>query len=355
MSSQPSFIPPDAYADFLSNLKDRIQTAQVKAALAVNKELVLLYWEIGTDILQRQKTEGWGSKVIAKLAKDLKRDFPELKGFSARNIKYMRSFAEAWPEKEFVHQLGARIPWKHNCVLIEKVKSQKARQWYIQQTIQNGWSRKLLTMQIESDLYQRQGDAVTNFERTLPQPQSDLAQQIVKDPYNFDFLTLRKGALERDLEAGLVGHIRDFLLELGVGFAFLGSQYPITVDEKEYRIDLLFYHTQLRCYVVIDLKMTEFEPEYAGKMNFYVSAIDDMLRRGDDQPTIGMVLCKTKRKTTAEYALRNVSTPIAISTHRLPEGLQEQLPSIQQLEMEIEAATQELEARAKVISEAPEE
>ena len=169
------------------------------------------------------------------------------------------------------------------------------------------------------------------------------------------FLTLRKGALERDLEAGLVGHIRDFLLELGVGFAFLGSQYPITVDEKEYRIDLLFYHTQLRCYVVIDLKMTEFEPEYAGKMNFYVSAIDDMLRRGDDQPTIGMVLCKTKRKTTAEYALRNVSTPIAISTHRLPEGLQEQLPSIQQLEMEIEAATQELEARAKVISEAPEE
>lgn len=351
MPSQPSFIPPDTYAEFLSELKDRIQTAQVRAALAVNQELILLYWQIGIDILQRQKTEGWGSKVIESLAKDLKRDFPELRGFSARNIKYMRSFAEAWPEKEFVHQAGAQIPWKHNCVLIEKVKNQKARQWYIRQTIQNGWSRKLLTMQIESDLYQRQGDAVTNFERTLPQPQSDLAQQIVKDPYNFDFLTLRKGALERDLEAGLVGHIRDFLLELGVGFAFLGSQYPITVDEKEYRIDLLFYHTQLRCYVVIDLKMTEFEPEYAGKMNFYVSAIDDMLRRGDDQPTIGMVLCKTKRKTTAEYALRNVSTPIAISTHRLPEGLQEQLPSIQQLEMEIEAATQALEAEAESLTE----
>jgi predicted nuclease of restriction endonuclease-like (RecB) superfamily len=209
-------------------------------------------------------------------------------------------------------------------------------------------------MQIDSNLYQRQGDAVTNFERTLPQPQSDLAQQLIKDPYNFDFLTLRKGALERELEAGLVSHIRDFLLELGVGFAFLGSQYPITVDDKEYRIDLLFYHTQLRCYVVIDLKMTEFEPEYAGKMNFYVSAIDDLLRRGDDQPTIGMVLCKTKRKTTAEYALRNVSTPIAISTHRLPEGLQEQLPSIQQLEMEIEAATQALEAQVENLTDTPE-
>lgn len=354
MSSQPPLIPPDAYTLFLSSLKERIQTAQIKAALAVNQELILLYWQIGTEILQRQETEGWGSKVIGRLAKDLKRDFPELKGFSSRNIKYMRSFAEAWPDEEFVHQLGAQIPWKHNCVLIEKVKAPQARRWYIEQTIQNGWSRNILTMQIDSNLYRRQGDAVTNFERTLPQPQSDLAQQLIKDPYNFDFLTLRRGALERELEAGLVSHIRDFLLELGVGFAFLGSQYPITVDDKEYRIDLLFYHTQLRCYVVIDLKMTEFEPEYAGKMNFYVAAIDDMLRRGDDQPTIGIVLCKTKRKTTAEYALRNVTTPIAISTHRLPEELQEQLPSIRQLEMEIEAATQELETRVESLDEPPE-
>ena len=351
MSNQPSLIPSDAYALFLSGLKERIRKAQTKAALAVNQELILLYWQIGTEILQRQDAEGWGSKVIGRLAKDLKRDFPELKGFSSRNIKYMRSFAEAWPDEEFVHQLGAQIPWKHNCVLIEKVKDPQARRWYIEQTIQNGWSRNILTMQIESNLYQRQGDAITNFERTLPQPQSDLAQQLIKDPYNFDFLTLRRGALERELEAGLVSHIRDFLLELGVGFAFLGSQYPITVDEKEYRIDLLFYHTQLRCYVVIDLKMTEFEPEYAGKMNFYVAAIDDMLRRGDDQPTIGIVLCKTKRKTTAEYALRNVNTPIAISTHRLPEELQEQLPSIKQLEMEVEAATQKLEAKVEALEQ----
>lgn len=355
MSSQPPLTSPDAYAVFLSDLKDRIRSAQVKAALAVNQELILLYWQIGTDILRRQEKEGWGRKIVTQLAQDLKREFPNMKGLSRTNLLYMRAFAEAYPDKEFVQQLVGQIPWGHNVRLLDKVKNAKERRWYIQQTITNGWSRNILEMQIESGLYQRQGDAVTNFERTLPQPQSDLAQQLIKDPYNFDFLTLRKGALERDLEAGLVSHIRDFLLELGVGFAFLGSQYPITVDEKEYRIDLLFYHTQLRCYVVIDLKMTEFEPEYAGKMNFYVSAIDDRLRRGDDQPTIGMVLCKTKRKTTAEYALRNVSTPIAISTHRLPEGLQEQLPSIRQLEMEIEAATQKLEAQAEKLSEPSEE
>jgi predicted nuclease of restriction endonuclease-like (RecB) superfamily len=354
MPNQPSLIPADDYDAFLSGLKDRIRSAQVKAALAINQELVLLYWQIGKEILHRQQTESWGTNVIGRLAKDLKREFPEMKGLSARNLGYMKSFAAAWQDESILQQLAAKLPWFHNCVLLEKVKDPSERQWYVEQTIANGWSRNVLTLQIESNLYQRQGEAVTNFERTLPQPQSDLAQQLIKDPYNFDFLTLRKGALERDLEVGLVNHIRDFLLELGVGFAFLGSQYPITVDDKEYRIDLLFYHTQLRCYVVIDLKMTEFEPEYAGKMNFYVSAIDDLLRRGDDQPTIGMVLCKTKRKTTAEYALRNVSTPIAISTHRLPEGLQEQLPSIQQLEMEIEAATQKLEAQAENLTDPPE-
>jgi predicted nuclease of restriction endonuclease-like (RecB) superfamily len=354
MPNQPSLIPSDDYDAFLSDLKARIRAAQVKAALAVNQELVMLYWHIGKEILHRQQEQGWGSKVIARAAKDLKREFPDVTGLSERNLKYMKAFADAYQDKEFVQQLVAQIPWGHNVRLLDKVKDLAQRRWYIQQTIINGWSRTLLEMQIESDLYNRQGDAVTNFERTLPQPQSDLAQQLIKDPYNFDFLTLRKGALERDLEAGLVTHIRDFLLELGVGFAFLGSQYPITVDDKEYRIDLLFYHTQLRCYVVIDLKMTEFEPEYAGKMNFYVAAIDDMLRRGDDQPTIGIVLCKTKRKTTAEYALRNVSTPIAISTHLLPESLQEQLPSIEQLEMEIEAATQKLEAQVKTLSDSSE-
>jgi predicted nuclease of restriction endonuclease-like (RecB) superfamily len=353
MPNQHSKISSGDYEAFLSGLKDRIRSAQVRAALAVNQELVMLYWQIGTEILQRQEKEGWGRKVVEQLAKDLKSEFPDVKGLSRTNLLYMRAFAEAYPDQQFVQQLVGQIPWGHNVRLLDKVKNADERRWYIQQTITNGWSRTILEMQVESGLYQRQGGAITNFERTLPSPQSDLAQQLIKDPYNFDFLTLRKGALERDLEAGLVSHIRDFLLELGVGFAFLGSQYPITVDDKEYRIDLLFYHTQLRCYVVIDLKMTEFEPEYAGKMNFYVSAIDDLLRRGDDQPTIGMVLCKTKRKTTAEYALRNVSTPIAISTHRLPEGLQEQLPSIQQLEMEIEAATQALEAQAENLTDIP--
>lgn len=353
MPQQSSLIPADEYNEFLTDLKARIHTSQVKASLAVNQELILLYWQIGAEILKRQEKAGWGRKVVTRLAKDLKQAFPDMKGLSRTNLLYMRAFAEAYPEQQFVQQLVGQIPWGHNIRLLDKVKDPKERQWYIQQTIENSWSRNVLEMQIDSGLYQRQGEAITNFQRTLPPPQSDLAQQLIKDPYNFDFLTLRKGALERELEAGLVSHIRDFLLELGVGFAFLGSQYPITVDDKEYRIDLLFYHTQLRCYVVIDLKMTEFEPEYAGKMNFYVSAIDDMLRRGDDQPTIGIVLCKTKRKTTAEYALRNVSTPIAISTHRLPEELQEQLPSIQQLEMEIEAATQELEAKAESLSESP--
>lgn len=354
MSSQLPLMQSDAYKTFLSALKERIRTAQVKAALAVNQELVLLYWQIGKDILQRQEKEGWGRKVVTHLAKDLRHEFPNMKGISRTNLLYMRAFAEAYPDREFVQQLVGQIPWGHNIRLLDRVKDPDERRWYIQQTIANSWSRNILEIQIESGLYKRQGDAITNFERTLPQPQSDLAQQLIKDPYNFDFLTLREGALERELEAGLVSHIRDFLLELGVGFAFLASQYSITVDEKEYRIDLLFYHTQLRCYVVIDLKMTEFEPEYAGKMNFYVSAIDDKLRRGDDQPTIGIVLCKTKRKTTAEYALRNVSTPIAISTHRLPEGLQEQLPSIQQLEMEIESAAQEIQERTQNLSESPE-
>jgi predicted nuclease of restriction endonuclease-like (RecB) superfamily len=287
-------------------LKKRIRSAQVKAAIAVNQELIVLYWQIGQEILAQQQQKGWGSKVIERLAKDLKREFPDMKGFSTRNLKYMRAFAEAWPDEPIVQQLVAQIPWGHNVRLLELVKNPKERLWYVQQTIENGWSRNVLSLQIESGLFQRQGGAITNFERTLPQPQSDLAQQLIKDPYNFDFLTISRDAAERELENGLVAHIRDFLLELGVGFAFMGSQYPITVDEKEYRIDLLFYHTQLRCYVVIDLKMTEFEPEFAGKINFYGSAVDDMLRRGDDQPTIGIVLCKTKRKTTAEYALRNL-------------------------------------------------
>lgn len=334
------FPTDDNYKTFLRSLKDRIQQAQIKAALAVNQELTLLYWQIGKDILTRQQQEGWGAKIIDQVAKDLKREFPDIKGFSSRNLKYMRAFAEAYPDEQFVQQVAAQIPWFHNCVLLDKVKDPSERLWYIQQTTINGWSRSILEIQIDTGLYRRQGGAITNFERTLPQPQSDLAQQLLKDPYNFDFLTLGQAAQERDLERALVDHIRDFLLELGNGFSFVGSQYPIVVDGQEYRIDLLFYHFKLRCFIVIDLKMVEFQPEFSGKMNFYVSAVNALLRHTDDQPTIGIVLCKSKNKTVAELALQGMTQPIGVSTHRigieLPEQLRNILPTVEQLEMELQ-------------------
>ncbi|MBD1866450.1 DUF1016 domain-containing protein [Cyanobacteria bacterium FACHB-471] len=333
---------PDNYAVFLNDLKQRIRQAQVKAALAVNQELLLLYWQVGKEILERQQLEGWGAKIIDRLAKDLKQEFPDINGFSRSNLKYMRLFAQSYLEEQISQGVLGQIPWYHNIALLEKLKAPEERVWYAQKAIENGWSRNVLVMQIESDLYRRQGGAITNFAQTLPQPQSDLAQNLIKDPYNFNFLTLQEGAQERELERALVDHIRDFLLELGVGFAFLGSQYSIQVDGKEYRLDLLFYHVQLRCYIVIDLKMTEFEPEFTGKMNFYVSAVDDLLRHPQDQPTIGLILCKSKSKTTAEYALRNLSTPIGVSTHRLPKQLKDNLPSIEQLEIELEAIALEL-------------
>ena len=236
------------------------------------------------------------------------------------------------------------IPWGHNVRLLDAVKNPEERQWYVAKTIENGWSRNVLLMQIESNLYQRQGGAITNFERTLPEPQSDLAQSLLKSEYNFEFLELKEKFQERELEQALVGRIKDFLLELGVGFAFMGSQYPIEVSGKEFRMDLLFYHTKLRCYVVIDLKMGEFEPAFSGQMNFYVAAVDNLLRNGDDQPTIGIILCKSKDNVIAEYALQGVSTPIAVSTHKLPKNLQKNLPTAKQLEFEIEAAIQDIEA-----------
>lgn len=343
MPNPPTLFPENEnYSAFLKTLKDRIRRAQIKAAIAVNQELVLLYWQTGRDILERQQREGWGAKVIERLAKDLKWEFPEISGFSARNLKYMRAFAEAYPEEQIVQQVVAQIPWGHNVRILDHVKDHQERLWYARQTVINGWSRAVLEMQIESGLFKRQGGAITNFDRTLPSPQSDLAQQLVKDPYNFDFLTLAENAQERDLERALVNHIRDFLLELGVGFAFVGNQYPITVDDKEYRIDLLFYHFVLRCFVVIELKMRGFEPEYAGKMNFYVSAVDDLLKQPGDNPTIGIILCRSKGKTTVEYALRDLQKPIGVSTHTLPKILQAALPSAEQLELELEAALSEV-------------
>jgi predicted nuclease of restriction endonuclease-like (RecB) superfamily len=334
------FPTDDNYTSFLRLLKDRIRQSQVKAALSVNQEMVVLYWQIGKEILMRQQQEGWGAKVIDQLAKDLKREFPDVRGFSSRNLKYMRAFAEAYPDEQIVQQAAAQIPWFHNCVLLDKVKDAAERLWYIQQTSINGWSRNILALQIETGLYQRQGGAITNFKQTLPPSQSDLAQQLLKDPYNFDFLTLAKEAQERDLERALVHHIRDFLLELGTGFSFVGSQHPIVVDGQEYRVDLLFYHFRLRCFIVIDLKMVEFQPEFSGKMNFYVSAVNAMLRHPDDQPTIGIILCKSKNKTVAELALQGMTQPIGVSTHRIgtdvPEPIRSLMPTVEQLEMELQ-------------------
>lgn len=340
---------PTGYDEFLRELKERIRSAQVRAALAINGELVLLYWQIGREILSRQQQQGWGAKVISQLAKDLKKAFPEMKGFSPRNLKYMRAFAEAYPDETFMQQLAAQIPWFHNCVLLDKLKDAAERQWYIQKTIEYGWSRSILVHQIELRLYHRQGKATTNFERTLPKPQSELAKQVLKDPYNFDFLSLGDKAWERELEKALLEHIRDFLLELGVGFAFVGNQYHLEVGGRDFWIDLLFYHYRLHCFVVIDLKVVEFEPEFSGKMSFYVSAVDDLLRQSGDNPTIGIILCKTKNQILVEYALRDVNKPIGVSTYQLqdalPENLQGSLPTIEQLEAELEAVSLQSEQK----------
>jgi len=338
--SETSSIAPQGYREFLHGLKLRIQQAQLKATLAVNRELILLYWQIGRDILERQERAGWGARIVERLAQDLHREFPDVRGFSPRNFKYMRAFAEAWPDEAIVQQLVAQLPWGHNVRLLDKVQDPAERAWYVEQAIQNGWSRNILVMQIESGLYRRQGKAQTNFARTLPSLQSDLAQQLLKDPYNFDFLTLSREAHEKDLETALVTQIRKFLLELGVGFSFVGSQYPLEVGGQDFRIDLLFYHLKLRCFVVIDLKMGAFQPEDSGKMNFYLSAVDDLLRHPDDKPTIGLVLCRTKNRIVAEYALRDISKPLGISEFRyleqLPEDLKGTLPTIEELEAELD-------------------
>jgi len=336
------------YNAFFNALKVRIRTAQLRASLAVNQELMLLYWHIGREILKRQQEEGWGSKVVSKLAQDLKREFPDMKGFSRTSLLYMRAFAEAYPDEAIVQRSAGQIPWRHNQVLLDKLKKLEERLWYAQKSLEGGWSRDILVMQIESGLYDRQGGAITNFERTLPKPQSDLAQQIVKDPYALDFLTLSDDAQERDLERGLVSHIRDFLMELGTGFSFVGSQYSLEVSGKEYRLDLLFYHIPLHRYVVIDLKMGEFEPQHSGQMSFYVTAVDNILRTERDDPTIGIILCKSKDRTTVEYALQGSNQPIGVSSYqfqsKLPPALEKSLPTAEQLEIVLNTAIAQIEA-----------
>ncbi len=331
--------PPAGYSDWLADLKGRIHSAQQRATLAVNRELVLLYWQIGRDILARQAAQGWGAKVIERLAHDLRAAFPEMKGFSRANLMYMRAFADAWPDAAIVQQAVGQLPWGHNLVLLSRLKHQEERLAYAQSAIQHGWSRNMLNIHIETRLLERSGTAVTNFDVSLPKPQSDLARESLKDPYRLDFLGLSKEAGEREIENGLVKHVTEFLLELGAGFAFVGRQVLLDVGGDEFFIDLLFYHLKLRCYVVIELKGGKFKPEHLGQLGFYLTAVDRQVKHATDNPTIGLLLCKSKNKIVAEYALGDKSQPMGVAEYKLleslPAELQTSLPSIAQIEREL--------------------
>ncbi len=340
---------PAGYAELFQELKTRIHAAQVRAAQAVSYELVLLYWSIGREILARQQAEGWGGKIVERLAHDLQTEFPGVEGFSARSLKYMRAFAAAWPDEPIVQQLAAQLPWGHRMVLLDRLKTPSEREWYLRAAVEYGWSRNILVLQIKSALHEREGKALTNFQRTLPPPGSDLAEQILKDPYNFDFLTLSSAAKERELERGLLHHLRDLLLELDRGFAFIGSQVPLTVDGQTFYIDLLFYHLRLHCYFVIELKMGAFQPEHAGKLSFYLSAVDGTMRTPVDGPSIGMLLCESRSGPIVEFALQNILQPIGVSTYRttreLPEPVRGELPAVEDLEAVVTKLRQEMNER----------
>ncbi|KVR74918.1 PDDEXK nuclease domain-containing protein [Burkholderia ubonensis] len=318
-----------------------------RAAASANRELVTLYWQIGRDILERQQQRGWGAKVIDQLARDLKDAFPDMRGFSPRNLKYMRALAQAWPAPEFVQQPAAQLPWFHLCTLLDKVKDPADRDWYAGKSLEHGWSRNVLAMQIDTQAHTRAGSAVTNFDARLPPPQSDLAREALKDPYVFDFLGLTEDAQERDIEQALTRHITRFLLELGAGFAFVGRQYRLEVGGDEFFIDLLFYHLKLRCYVVVELKATPFRPDYAGQLNFYLSAVDAQLRAPEDQPTIGLLLCRERNRLVAEYALRGMANPMGVAEYQLlrqiPKSLESGLPSIDRIEAELRPDLPEVE------------
>ena len=331
--------PPSGYPDWLAELKTRIHHAQQRAVQAVNRELVQLYWQIGRDILERQGREGWGAKVIERLAHDLRTAFPDMKGFSRANLMYMRAFAEAWPDAEIVQQAVGQLPWGHNLVLLAKLKDSQQRLAYAQKAVEYSWSRSVLSMHIETRLLEREGQAQTNFEARLPAPDSDLAHQALKDPYIFDFLDVSREANEREIEAALVQHVTRFLLELGAGFAFVGRQVPLEVGGDDFFIDLLFYHLKLRCYVVIELKADKFKPEHLGQLGFYLTAVDAQMKGEHDAPTIGLLLCRSKNKVVAEYALRDSAKPMGIAEYQLtaslPAELQTTLPSIEQIEQEL--------------------
>ncbi|HNX52576.1 MAG TPA: PDDEXK nuclease domain-containing protein [Pontiellaceae bacterium] len=363
----------NTYAEMLAGIKSRVQTARVRAGLAANRELVLLYWDIGRLVAERQDAEGWGASIIDRLSSDIRRDFPGLQGFSARNIIRMKSFYLAygngleispppvakletgiWPQAVAKLDEAAdcpsvlQLPWAHNVLLIEKIKDPDKRLWYMRKAIEHGWSRNVLALHIDQQDYERKGLAVTNFSATLPSPQSDLAQELLKDPYIFDFLGIAADAREKEVETALLVHLRDFLLELGGGFAFVGNQVRLDIDDEDYYIDLLFYHLKLRCYFVIDLKTRPFAAEDAGKMNFYLNAVDDLLRHPDDQPSIGLVLCRAKEgsnKMLLEYALRGLQKPVGVSayqlTRALPDNLKPSLPTVEEIEIEIAEKVEE--------------
>jgi predicted nuclease of restriction endonuclease-like (RecB) superfamily len=360
------------YPVLLKEITDRIRQGQLRASMAVNAELLALYWDIGKIIAERRSEEGWGTKVIQRLAKDLHNNLSEAKGFSERNLRRMLTFYNEYRELSIwspmasrltaassneafvppavaklsqhtentaIYGLVLRLPWAHNVILL-RIKDRKVRKWYMEHTLEYGWSKDRLEAQIKDDLYRRQGKAATNFCLRLPSQQSALAQESLKDPYKFDFLTLEEPFHERELENGLVCHLEKFLLELGAGFAFVGRQYHLAVSEHDFYIDILFYHMKLRCYVVIELKTGEFKPEYAGKLTFYCSAVDDTLRHEQDNPTIGLILCQHKDKVLAEYTLRRIDTPIGVSeyqlTRALPENLQSNLPTVEEIEARLE-------------------
>jgi len=348
------------YFNWLVSLKSTIKNRQIKAAVAVNSNLILMYWDLGKEIVKKQENAKWGRGCIDQLSKGLKGEFPDIKGFSRSNIFAIKKFYLFYRafeivqqvggqfEIELIHQLGGQldkkfmkcfqIPWRHNIVIIEKIKDPKEALFYIDQTIQNNWSRAVLEYQIESDLFSRQGNAITNFKNTLPSVQGDLARELLKDPYNFEFLTLSSQAQEKDLEQKLIQHISQFLLELGKGFAYLGRQFQLKVGTKDYRTDLLFYHTKLKCYIIIELKLKEFEPEFIGKLNFYITAVNELIKDKTDQPTIGILLCKNKDNFEVEFALKDVNKPIGVSEFNyteLPENIKKGLPTLEEFENEL--------------------
>jgi len=360
------------YSALLSEVKTRIHSAQIKAALSANAEMILLYWDIGRILNRLQEEQGWGAAVTARLANDIRNELPDVKGFSERNLKFMIQFYNEYGldktigkravsqlqgstsigkqpvsqlkntdhvKAELMKQRVSQIPWGHNILLMQKIKDKEIRSWYIGQIIVNGWSRDILSLMIKNNLHLRQGETTNNFSKTLPDQQSDLIKETQKDPYIFDFITIAQPFTERELETELVKHVEKFLLELGAGFAFVGRQYKLTVSDQDFYLDLLFYHLKARCFIVIELKRGDFKPEYAGKINFYCSAVDDLIKHPADKPTIGLILCQTKDKVMAEYALRGMDKPIGISefelTRSLPENLLSSLPTIEEIENEL--------------------